>query len=127
MRYKSGARQKGLPVLVANASHATWTWEVPRKVQPGPARVTANCRGAGSATKRLTVIGQVLPPNVTVVKTGWSTRAYPYGGTGVSYGVILILVMIFAPNGFVGLVNRAYTALSRRLRGGGRRPVVVAV
>ena len=29
------------------------------------------------------------PPNVTVVKTGWSTRPYPYGGTGVSYGVIL--------------------------------------
>jgi hypothetical protein len=89
VRYKSGAKQKGLPVVVASASHATWTWEVPRKVQPGPARVTARCRGAGSATKRLTVIGQVLPPTVSVVKTGWSTRVYPYGGTGVSYGVIL--------------------------------------
>jgi hypothetical protein len=89
VRYKSGAKQPGLPVVVANASHATWTWEVPRKVQPGPARVTATCRGAGRATKRLTVIGQVLPPTVNVVKTGWSTRVYPYGGTGVSYGVIL--------------------------------------
>jgi len=89
VRYKSGAKQRGLPVVTANASHATWTWEVPRKVQTGPARVTATCRGAGRATKRITVIGQVLPPTVNVVKTGWSTRVYPYGGTGVSYGVIL--------------------------------------
>lgn len=89
VRYKSGAKQPGLPVVTANASHATWTWEVPRKVQTGPARVTATCRGAGRATKRITVIGQVLPPTVSVVKTGWSTRVYPYGGTGVSYGVIL--------------------------------------
>jgi hypothetical protein len=89
VRYKSGAKQRGLPTVVANSSVATWTWEVPPKVQPGPARVTATCRGAGRATKRLTVIGQVIPPNVTVVKTGWSARPYPFGGTGVSYGVIL--------------------------------------
>jgi hypothetical protein len=89
VRYKSGAKQPGLPVVTANAFHATWTWEVPRKVQTGPARVTARCRGAGRATKRLTVIGQVLPPTVNVVKTGWSSRVYPYAGTGVSYGVIL--------------------------------------
>ena len=89
VRYKSGAKQPGLPVVTANASHATWTWEVPRKVQTGPARVTATCRGAGRATRRITVIGQVLPPTVSVVKTGWSSRSYPYGGTGVSYGVIL--------------------------------------
>jgi hypothetical protein len=89
VRYKSGARQPGLPVLVADAYHATWTWEVPRKVHTGPARVTANCRGAGRATKRLIVIGQVIPPTVTVVKTGWSARPYPFGGTAVSYGLIL--------------------------------------
>jgi hypothetical protein len=89
VRYKNGAKQPGLPVVTANAFHATWAWEVPRKVQPGPARVTATCRGAGRATKRLTVIGQVLPPTVNVVKTGWSTRAYPFGGTAVSYGLIL--------------------------------------
>lgn len=89
VRYKSGARQRGLPVIRASAFHATWTWEVPRKVQTGPARITASCTGAGRATKRLIVIGQVLPPSVAVVKTGWSTRAYPFGGTGVSYGIIL--------------------------------------
>ena len=62
---------------------------MPRNVQTGPARVTASCAGAGRAMKRLIVIGQVLPPSVQVVKTGWSTRPYPFGGTGVSYGVIL--------------------------------------
>lgn len=89
VRYKGGSRQKGLAVVTATSSVATWTWEVPRKAHTGPARVTASCRGAGRATKRLTVIGQVLPPTVNVVKTGWSARPYPFGGTGVSYGVIL--------------------------------------
>jgi hypothetical protein len=89
VRYKSGAKQSGLPVVTANGYIATWTWEVPRKVQTGPARVTASCAGAGRATKRLIVIGEVLPPSVQVVKTGWSTRPYPFGSTGVSYGVIL--------------------------------------
>ena len=42
-------------------------------------------------------------------------------GPAVSYGVVLILVMMFAPNGIVGLVTRAYTALNRRLRGAGDR------
>src|SRR5213080_3857692 len=47
VRYKSGAKQKGLPIVVANASHATWTWEVPRKVQPGPARGPATAGAPG--------------------------------------------------------------------------------
>jgi hypothetical protein len=89
VRYKSGTKQPGLPIVAATASRATWTWQVPRKVQPGPARVTASCAGAGRATKRITVIGQIIPPKITVVKTGWSVRPYKYGGAGVSYGVIL--------------------------------------
>jgi len=89
VRYKSGARQPGLPIVHAIGSMATWTWQVPRKVQPGPARVTASCTGAGRATKRLTIIGQIIPPKIQVVKTGWSVRPYPFGGAGVSYGVIL--------------------------------------
>jgi hypothetical protein len=89
VRYKSGARQKGLPSVTASGGHATWTWKVPRLVQPGPARVTASCAGAGRASKTLTVIGQVIPPHIGVVKTGWSVRTYRYGGADVSYGVIL--------------------------------------
>jgi len=89
VRYKSGAKQKGLHAVTAAGGRASWTWEVPRKVQPGPARVTVSCAGAGSASRRLMVIGQVLPPKIDVVQTGWSARPYPFGGTGVSWGVIL--------------------------------------
>jgi len=89
VRYKSGARQKGLPAVTAKGGQASWTWKVPRLVQPGPARVTASCAGAGTAKKILTVIGQIIPPKIHVVKSGWSVRNYPYGGSGVSYGLIL--------------------------------------
>ena len=89
VRYKSGARQKGLHTVTAVGGHASWTWTVPRKVQTGAARVTVSCAGAGSASRRLMVIGEVLPPRIDVLQTGWSARPYPYGGTGVSWGVIL--------------------------------------
>jgi branched-chain amino acid transport system permease protein len=42
-------------------------------------------------------------------------------GPAVSYGVVLILVMIFAPNGIVGLISSGYFALRRRMRGAGDR------
>jgi branched-chain amino acid transport system permease protein len=42
-------------------------------------------------------------------------------GPAVTYGVVLILTMIFAPNGVVGLVVTAYTRLRRRLRGAPER------
>ena len=42
-------------------------------------------------------------------------------GPAVSYGAVLILIMMFAPNGIVGLVNSGYSALNRRLRGAGDR------
>jgi branched-chain amino acid transport system permease protein len=42
-------------------------------------------------------------------------------GPAVSYGVVLILIMIFAPSGLVGLITTAYTRLRRRLRGAGDR------
>src|SRR5438874_12698626 len=89
VRYKSGARQKGLHTVTAAGGRASWTWQVPRKVQTGPARVTVSCAGAGRASRRLMVIGQVLPPKIDVVQTGWSVRPHPFGGTGVSWGVIL--------------------------------------
>jgi branched-chain amino acid transport system permease protein len=38
-------------------------------------------------------------------------------GPAVTYGAILILTMIFAPNGVVGLVTAGYNRLRRRLRG----------
>ena len=38
-------------------------------------------------------------------------------GPAVTYGAVLILTMIFASNGMVGLVSSGYTRLRRRLRG----------
>jgi len=35
------------------------------------------------------VIGQLIPPRIEVVKKGFSIRAKPYGGTGVSFGLLL--------------------------------------
>jgi hypothetical protein len=89
VRYKSGARQKGLPVVSAAGGMASWTWTVPKRVQTGRARVTASCSGAGRATRTMMVIGQVLPPKIDVVQSGYSVRPYPFAGTGVSWGVIL--------------------------------------
>ena len=42
-------------------------------------------------------------------------------GPAVSYGVLLIVIMIFAPNGLVGLIRQGYDQLNRRLRGAGDR------
>ena len=38
-------------------------------------------------------------------------------GPAVSYGALLIVIMIFAPNGFVGLIATGYARLRRRLQG----------
>ena len=48
-------------------------WKVPRLVQPGVAHATATCNGAG-ATKTFTVIGQIIPPKIQLVKSGWTVR-----------------------------------------------------
>ena len=42
-------------------------------------------------------------------------------GPAVTYGALLILIMIFAPNGVVGLVYSGYARLRARLRGAGDR------
>ena len=42
-------------------------------------------------------------------------------GPAVSYGAVLILVMMFARNGIVGLVTAGYVTLNRRLRGAADR------
>lgn len=49
------------------------------------------------------------------------TSTVKNAGPAVSYGAILILVMMFARNGVVGLLAAGYGALNRRLRGAGDR------
>src|SRR5438045_2765427 len=89
LRYKSRTQQKRPNTVTAAGGTASWTWTVPRHVQPGVTHVTASCAGAGRSARTMTVIGGVLPPQIDVVQSGWSTRGYPFGGTGVSWGVIL--------------------------------------
>jgi len=45
-------------------------------------------------------------------------------GPAVTYGALLILIMIFAPNGIVGLATAAYKALRSRLRGANEQGTV---
>lgn len=49
------------------------------------------------------------------------TSTVKNAGPAVTYGALLILIMIFAPNGMVGLISRAYFARRSRLRGAGDR------
>ena len=42
-------------------------------------------------------------------------------GPAVTYGALLILIMIFAPPGIVGVLNAAYLRLQKRLRGPSER------
>lgn len=52
------------------------------------------------------------------------TSTVKNAGPAVSYGVLLILIMIFAPNGIVGLLTRGYALLNQRLRGVGEREAI---
>jgi len=45
------------------------------------------------------------------------TSTVKNAGPAVSYGIILILIMMFAPNGIVGLIRTGYVTVNRRLRG----------
>jgi hypothetical protein len=87
--YNGGGRQSGLSTVRARNGLAGWTWTVPKDTQAGLARVTASCKGAGRIVGKVLVVGELVPVKVDVVKRGFSIRPKPYGGTAVSYGLIL--------------------------------------
>jgi hypothetical protein len=89
VRYKNGARQKDLAPQTATNGRASWRWQVGLGTATGRARATVSCGRAGKVTRRFMVIGQVIPPRIEVAKKGFSIRARRYGGTGVSYGLLL--------------------------------------
>ena len=89
VRYANGAKQKGLAPQAAANGRATWRWNVAVGTATGRARATVSCGRAGKVSRRFMVIGQVIAPRITVVKKGFSIRARSYGGTGVSYGLLL--------------------------------------
>ena len=125
VRYANGARQKGLQAQTATNGRASWRWQVGLGTATGRARATVSCGRAGKITRRFMVIGQVIPPRITVVKKGFSIRAKPYGGTGVSYGLLLandsqqfdatnvyVLVnFVMADNHALGTVTSSITAI----------------
>jgi hypothetical protein len=89
VRYANGAHQAGLASTQAVAGRATWSWDVPIGAAVGRAQVVAHCAGAGTRKHILLVVGAQTPVRVDVLKQGFSIRVRSYGGSDVSYGVIL--------------------------------------
>ena len=88
VRYADGEKQTDLfPTQVANGK-ATWQWQVPDFAAPGQARLTVACKGQGTATKKVIVVGSLIPPKITVAKQGFSTRIRG-SSEDVSYGIVL--------------------------------------
>jgi hypothetical protein len=90
VRYAGGSRQKGLQPARAAGGRASWSWKVGFGTKAGPARMVVSCGRAGHAVRTLIVVGQLVPPRISVVKDGFSVRPHDFGsGSDVSYGVIL--------------------------------------
>ena len=88
VRYADGDKQnKLLPTRTANGK-VTWQWQVPDFAAAGQARLTVACPGGGAATKPVIVVGGLVPPKVTVVKQGFSTKVQG-SRENVSYGLVL--------------------------------------
>ena len=84
VRYADGKRQ-----ALGGSKSGRWTWVVPGDASTGPAAVSVACARGGSAARTVMIVGSVIPAKIGVAKTGYSIRALPYGGTAVSYGVLL--------------------------------------
>lgn len=67
---------------------ASWAWRVPEVAQPGRARLSVSCAGAGRATRLVTVVGTLIPPKIVVVDQGFSVRTKSTGSEA-SYGLLL--------------------------------------
>ena len=88
VRYSDGKLQPGLRGARAVNGRATWKWQIPEFAEPGPAQATAACGAAGRAERTLTVVGNLIPPKIAVVKKGFSVRLRG-SMTSVSYGLVL--------------------------------------
>jgi hypothetical protein len=67
---------------------ASWEWRVPEVAQPGRARLSVSCAGAGSISKLVTVVGTLIPPKIVVVDQGFSVRTKSTGSEA-SFGIML--------------------------------------
>jgi hypothetical protein len=89
LRYRTGSHQKGLGLRRANGGHAQWHFRIARRAPTGPARATVSCGRAGRHSWTLMIVGSVIPAKIHVVNKGFSQRALTYGGSWLSWGVIL--------------------------------------
>jgi hypothetical protein len=89
VRYANGVRQARLGKVRAVRGRAKWSWRLPVDAAIGPALVTASCPRVGTLTRSILVVGSTVPLPVDVVRSGFSIRPNPGGGTTVSYGVLI--------------------------------------
>jgi hypothetical protein len=89
VKYANGVAQQGLRPSPPSAGRASWSWTIPDTAQAGVARLAVSCGASGHASGGLLVVGSLIPPRITVEKRGFSVRVHSYGGSDVSYGVIL--------------------------------------
>jgi hypothetical protein len=90
VRYVGGTEQPGISPAFAIAGRASWIWQVPTTVQAGPAKATVRCKGAGSTSRSLVVVGRLVEPKITVTKEGFTIRPNSFGsGNRLSYGLVL--------------------------------------
>jgi hypothetical protein len=87
VQYRSGRQRVGS--TVAKGGRAEFKFNVPQRAAPGRATATARCAGYSPLTKHLVVIGAVIAPKINVLKQGFSIRPHPFGGSTVSWGVVL--------------------------------------
>lgn len=85
--YQDGAVEQ-LGRIYARLGLASWDWRVPEVAQPGRARLTASCAGAGTVTRLVTVVGTLIPPKIVVADQGFSIRAKTTG-SDASFGLML--------------------------------------
>jgi hypothetical protein len=89
VHYAGGAMQQGLQPARAVGQGASWSWSIPDSAQAGMARLTVSCADHQRLSGQLLVVGSLIAPRISVEKDGFSVRAHSYGGSDVSYGVIL--------------------------------------
>lgn len=91
VRYADGSRQPGLAAVRAVRGRARWTWQVPQSADAGPAKVTASCRGVGSRSRTMVVVGgTTVQARLSIRDMGFTQRSEKYGGGSfVSYGIVL--------------------------------------
>jgi hypothetical protein len=84
-----GSTQTGLGTKRIVGGRATWSWTIPDTVQANVARLTSSCAGKPKLTGRLLVVGSLVPPRLSVEKSGFSVRTLTLGGSDASFGVII--------------------------------------